>query len=96
MGQFAERVSGPVRRRDLLGPTVSRVLDAVPVRKAARPDRIAATAGMRVDAVTAGLAALAASGLVEQSQDGWRMTSLGRSERRAEGSAGEELPLGWW
>jgi DNA processing protein len=96
MGQFAERVSGPVRRRDLLGPTVSRVLDAVPVRKAARPDRIAATAGIRVDAVTAGLAALAASGLVEQSQDGWRMTSLGRSERRAEGSAGEELPLGWW
>lgn len=97
MGEFAERVSGPVRRRDLLGPAVSRVLDAVPVRKAAPCDRIAATAGMRVDAVAAGLAALAATGLVERADDGWRMTSLGRSERRSvSASVGEELPLGWW
>lgn len=97
MGEFAERVSGPVRRRDLLGPTVSRVLDAVPVMKAAPTERIAATAGMRVEAVVAGLAALAASGLVEAAEDGWRMTKLGRDERRAESAAsGAELPLGWW
>jgi DNA processing protein len=97
MGAFAERVSGPVRRRDLLGPAVSRVLDAVPVMKQARVERIAATAGMRVEAVTAGLAALEATGLVERSDGGWRMTKLGRAERRAESVAsGEELPLGWW
>jgi DNA processing protein len=95
MGEFAERVSGPVRRRDLLGPTVSRVLDAVPVMKTAPVASIATTAGMRVDAVAAALAALAVHGLVEESSDGWKMTRLGRDERRADSGA-EELPLGWW
>jgi DNA processing protein len=95
LGEFAERVSGPVRRRDLLGPTVSRVLDAVPVMRAAAASKIAATAGMRVDAVEAALAALAVHDLVASSDAGWSMTKLGRSERRAE-SGGEELPLGWW
>jgi DNA processing protein len=94
MGAFAERVSGPVRRRDLLGPAVSRVLDAVPVRHPVEAERIARTAGMRVDAVSAALAALAAQGLVGHSADGWSMTPLGRSERRAtRPSSQEELPL---
>jgi DNA processing protein len=97
MGEFAERVSGPVRRRDLLGPAVSRVLDAVPVMKPVGLERVATTAGMRVDAVNAALAALAVHGLVERSEGGWSMTALGRRERHAAGSAaGEELPLGWW
>jgi DNA processing protein len=97
LGEFAERVTGPVRRRDLLGPTVSRVLDAVPVRNRAAVARIAMTAGMRVDAVEAALAALAVHGLVEASDGGWGMTPLGRHERRPEpGLGGEELPLGWW
>lgn len=97
MGEFAERVSGPVRRRDLLGPTVSRVLDAVPVKKQAPAARIATTAGMRVDAVEAALAALAVHGLVEGIEGGWAMTSLGRAERRTEpGDGREELALGWW
>jgi DNA processing protein len=96
MGQLAERVSGPVRRRDLLGPAVSRVLDAVPVRRPARAERIAATAGMRREAVAAGLAALAASGHVEQAEDGWRMTALGRAERGAPAGTGQQLPFGWW
>jgi DNA processing protein len=97
MGQFAERVSGPVRRRDLLGPAVSRVLDAVPVRRGAAAASVASTAGMRVDAVEAALAALSVNGLVECASDGWRMTALGRAERRADtGDRREELPLGWW
>jgi DNA processing protein len=97
MGEFAERVSGPIRRRDLLGPTVSRVLDAVPVQRAAPAQKIAVTAGMRVDAVDAALAALAVHGLVETADGGWRMTTLGRSERRTEvGDPREQLPLGWW
>jgi DNA processing protein len=97
MGEFAERVSGPVLRRDLLGPAVSRVLDAVPVRRGAAAASVAVTAGMRVDAVEAALAALAVHGLVESDDAGWRMTALGRSERRHETDrAGEELPLGWW
>jgi DNA processing protein len=97
LGEFAARVSGPILRRDLLGPTVSRVLDAVPVRNRAAVVQIATTAGLRVDAVEAALAALAVHGLVEAHAEGWGMTTLGRVERRSEsGSAGEELPLGWW
>jgi DNA processing protein len=95
MGQFADRVTGPVRRRDLLGPTVSRVFDAVPVVKGAGIASIATTAGLRVEAVAGALAALAVQGLVEEHDGGWHMTRLGRDERRAE-SPGEELPLGWW
>jgi DNA processing protein len=97
LGEFAERVTGPVRRRDLLGPTVSRVLDAVPIRNRAPVTRIAVTAGMRVDAVGAALAALAVHGLVESDDGAWGMTTLGRHERQPEPrSSGEELPLGWW
>jgi DNA processing protein len=94
MGALAERVSGPVRRRDLLGPAVSRVLDAVPVRRPAPAERIARTAGMRVDAVVAALAALAAHDLVGQGAEGWSMTVLGRGERRTgQTDPQEELPL---
>jgi DNA processing protein len=97
LGEFAERVSGPVRRRDLLGPAVSRVLDAVPVAKRASVERIATTAGMRVDAVEAALAALAVHGLVDASDGAWGMTALGRGEHRTGPvTSGEELPLGWW
>jgi DNA processing protein len=94
MGALAERRSGQLRRRDLLGPTVSRVLDAVPVRRAAPTARIATTAGMQAAAVEAALAALAVHGLVEVSETGWAMTTLGRSERRSVSPPEqEELPL---
>jgi DNA processing protein len=97
MGGFAQRVSGPVRRRDLLGPVVSRVLDAVPVRRSAPLESIAATAGMRADAVAAALAALAVHGLVAEDPLGWAMTTLGRRERRAgTDTLVGELPLGWF
>ncbi len=94
MGAFADRVTGPVRRRDLLGPAVSRVLDAVPVVRPVEASRIARTAGMRLDAVIAALAALAAHDLVGQTAEGWSMTPLGRSERRSTwADRQEELPL---
>ncbi|HVW80561.1 MAG TPA: DNA-processing protein DprA [Mycobacteriales bacterium] len=97
LGQFAERVSGPVRRRDLLGPVVSRVFEAVPVHRPAPLQRIAITAGLRVETVAAGLAALAAAGLVAQCAAGWNMTSIGRDERFAAAESGTgELELGWW
>jgi DNA processing protein len=95
MGEFAARASGPVRRRDLLGPAVSRVLDAVPVARQQPLSRIATTAGMRPDAVAAALAALAVHGLVEERDDGWAMTTLGRRERRSGMEPDEELPLDW-
>jgi hypothetical protein len=90
-------VSGPVRRRDLLGPVVSRVFEAVPVYRPAPLGRIAVTAGLRVEAVAAALAALAAADLVSEGEQGWHMTSLGRDERFADvGDGTGELPLGWW
>jgi DNA processing protein len=98
LGCFAERVSGPVRRRDLLGPTVSRAFEAVPVMRPVPLERIATTAGLRLDAMAAALAALESAGLVEKVGGGWRMSKSGRDERRggpAPGSA-EELALGWW
>ena len=95
MGQFADRVTGPTRRRDLLGPTVARVFDAVPVMKAAPIASIATTAGVKVEAVAGALAALAVQGLVEQGNSGWRMSRLGRDERRSDAPRAE-LPLGWW
>jgi DNA processing protein len=97
LGEFAQRVSGPVRRRDLLGPTVSRAFEAVPVIRPVPLERIAVTAGMRTDAMAAALAALQAAGLVERQDGGWRMTKAGRDERHAgSGAQTEELALGWW
>jgi DNA processing protein len=97
LGEFAQRVSGPVRRRDLLGPAVSRVLDAVPMRRAAATGSIADAAGMRTDAVGAALAALAVQGLVESTDGGWAMTALGRAERRTDRFGQEEQPVaGLW
>jgi DNA processing protein len=95
MGEFADRIAGPIRRRDLLGPTVSRVLDAVPVTRQQPLARIATTAGMRPDAVAAALAALAVHGLVEEREGAWAMTTLGRKERRGDQQPVEELPLDW-
>ena len=54
-------------------------------------------AGLRTEAVAAGLAALAAADLVAESPAGWAMTSLGRDERFADSASGTgELELGWW
>jgi DNA-binding IscR family transcriptional regulator len=90
-------VSGPVRRRDLLGPAVSKAFEAVPVARPVPLERIAVTAGMRPDAMEAALAALQSAGLVENRDGGWCMTKAGRDERRGGAvDAAEELPLGWW
>lgn len=97
LGQFAERVTGPVRRRDLLGPAVSRAFEAVPVMKPVPAERIAVTAGMRPDAMAAALAALAAAGLVVEQDSGWCMTKAGRDDRRGvTAEPPDELALGWW
>jgi DNA processing protein len=99
LGEFADRVSGPVLRRDLLGPSVSRVLDAVPFTRRAPLPRVAASAGMRTDAVEAALAALAVHGLVDTQDGEWALTTTGRAERRQSARADSstpELELGWW
>ncbi|HET6816399.1 MAG TPA: DNA-processing protein DprA [Mycobacteriales bacterium] len=97
MGELAARVTGPATVRDALGPTVGRVFEGVPVRRASSVASIAATAGVSVEVAGAALAALAAAGLVEVTTGGWAMTTAGRSDRRARArpSTGE-LPYDDW
>jgi DNA processing protein len=64
----------PARRRDQLPPRDARVLDAVPLTRAAPVDSIATTAGMALLDVQAALRRLVRDGLVELSEHGWRLT----------------------
>lgn len=59
--------------RDDLDPLSRRVLDAVPVRMAVGPARIASAAGVEIRQVTRCLGALAARGLVMGTDSGWRL-----------------------
>jgi len=63
--------------RDELSATVRRVLDAVPVRRWAGPASIARAAGVPTLTVQQVLPPLQLAGLVEESLDGWRLTTLG-------------------
>ena len=95
LGELADPLTPPPRPRDALGPLVRRVFDAVPVVKAAAAQRIAVTAGVRLEAVEPALAALRALGLVERTDAGWRMSKAGRDERHADRRPDGVLPLAW-
>jgi DNA processing protein len=97
LGELAPVETGPTQTRDLLGPMVARVLEGVPVTKAAPVPSIASTAGVNVSVAVASLAALATAGLVECVDGLWVMTKLGKADRKARGRQGmEELELGWF
>jgi len=98
VGELASPVTGPSTVRDALGHTVARVLEGVPVRRAAPAGAIAATVGVSVDVATAALAALSSAGLVEQADGRWTMTRAGRDDRtaRRRPATGAELPFDWW
>jgi DNA processing protein len=96
MGEMAEPLAGPVTTRDLLGPTVRRVFEGVPVRGAAAVDKIASTAGVTPAAAAASLAALAQLGLAAERSGLWAMTSTGRQERRHRGDPLAQLALDVW
>jgi DNA processing protein len=71
---------GAVHPRDGLDETVRRVLDAVPVRTAVGVARIARTAGVSPLVVQQVLPSLLVTGLVEQRDGGWRLTTLGAAK----------------
>ncbi len=73
----ATPLRGPARVRDDLPETVRLVLDAVPVRGGAGEATIARAAGVSTLAVQQVLPPLVLHGLVERTQDGWRLTPLG-------------------
>ena len=95
LGELADPLAGPSRPRDRLGPLVRRVFDAVPVMRAAPVERIALTACVGADVVEPSLAALRALGLVERTEEGWRMSRAGRDERHADARPDRTLPMEW-
>jgi DNA processing protein len=96
MGELAQPLTAPVTARDLLGPTVRRVFEGVPVRGAATVDKIAETAGVAPTAAAAALAALAQLDLAAEQAGLWSMTGAGRSERRHRGDPLAQLALSVW
>jgi DNA processing protein len=97
LGELASPLTGPSTVRDALGPTVARVFEGVPVRRASTAPAIAATVGVSVDVAAAALAALASGGLVEQIDGRWAMTTAGRADRTARRlPAPAELPFDGW
>jgi DNA processing protein len=96
MGEIAEPLTAPPTARDLLGPTVRRVFEGVPVRAGAMVDAIAAAAGVTPAAAAASLAALAQLGLAEERAGLWAMTPAGRRERRHRGDPLAQLALDVW
>jgi DNA processing protein len=70
---------GPEDARDRLAPELARVLDAVPLRRAADPGQIAASAGISLREALRALPLLQAGGFVVEREDGWAVESPGRS-----------------
>lgn len=77
--------AGETRDRDPLDPRVQRVLDAVPVRRAAPPESLAECSGLGIGAVNGALAVLERMGFVEERDGAWR---LRRPRGRAPGGPG--------
>ncbi|MDO7869202.1 DNA-processing protein DprA [Nocardioides jiangxiensis] len=67
------------RVRDVLRPREARVLDAVPVSRAASTASIARAAGLGLVGVQTALGFLARDGFVERLEDGWRLGPQGRA-----------------
>lgn len=70
----------PVKARDRLPSRDGRVLEAVPVVRAATVDAIARTAGIALLGVQSALIRLERDGFVEQESGGWRLGRQGREE----------------
>jgi len=64
--------------RDRLAPLAAAVLEAVPVRRAAPPERIALSAGVSVLEVLRVLPGLELEDLVELTDEGWRLAAAAR------------------
>lgn len=76
---LADPVQGAPTGRDRLPSGVRRVLEAVPVRRAAPSTRIAAVAGVDPRTARRILGQLLAEGLVEQDEGGYRLSAAGRA-----------------
>ena len=73
---LVEEPRGPSRPRDRLSHRDQQVLDAVPVSAGAQADSIARTAGVGLVEVRGALTRLGQRGLVQQTEQGWRLAAL--------------------
>jgi DNA processing protein len=64
---------GPQDARDRLDTELARVLDAVPLRRAADPAQIAASAGVPLREALRALPRLRTAGFVVEHEDGWTL-----------------------
>jgi DNA processing protein len=71
----------PADPRDALDEVSRRVLESVPVRRAAGPASIAVTSGVAPHQVLRALGGLAARGFVERVDTGWRLAPAGLGRR---------------
>ncbi|QXJ24888.1 DNA-protecting protein DprA [Actinomadura graeca] len=71
----------PVLPRDRLEEVTRSVLEAVPARGSSGPAQLAARAGVDLSTVNAKLGLLAASGFIERSPGGWRLTRQARAPK---------------
>ncbi|WP_433326718.1 DNA-processing protein DprA [Spirillospora sp. CA-294931] len=69
----------PVLPRDRLDATTRAVLEALPARGSAGPAQLAGKAGVDLATVNAKLGLLSASGFVERSPSGWRLTKAAKT-----------------
>lgn len=83
---LADRPLGPATPRDELDELSRSVLDSVPVRRGAAPERIALAAGRTVLDVLRVLPALEVQGLVELEATGWRLSARLRAQRHSTAS----------
>lgn len=79
---LAPRPATPSGPADRLDPVAARVLDAVPLRDCASPERVAVEAGLPVGDVLRCLPALELLDLVVSTPTGWRLARSGRTPRR--------------
>ncbi|WP_432094333.1 DNA-processing protein DprA [Streptomyces sp. bgisy100] len=73
IGELAPERRGPLVARDLLDPTATRVLDALPARASADVPRIARDAGTGYDEALARLCELQSLGFVERHGERWQL-----------------------
>ena len=73
---LVEDPRGPETPRDRLSIRHQQVLDAVPVSSGAPSDSVARAAGLGIVEVRRALSYLEGRGLVERSEDGWRLAAL--------------------
>ena len=85
-------VQAPAGPRDGLRTEVARLLDAVPSRRPATVDRVAAVARVPVRIAMVELTCLEEAGLVCRVDGGWRLTDLGRRPAAAAGTPAARPP----